>query len=178
MAEAARVLDYEGRYNFGTAAPAGEAFPETAPEPHEIPGAQERIRQRERARAEAAALKTPMFSPFAAVGFVFVAILMVLVVLAQISYHEAATETARLNTQLTELNERQRALLIEFESVISMKEVEQYARDVLGMSRPENYQMSLINNTTGDRAEVLGAGKTDTLRGFGSFISSLLEYFK
>ena len=120
-AEAARVLDY---------------FPEAAPIPSEAPGVEERMRQREKARAEVAAQTKPMVSPFALFGSVLVTVLMIFVVLAQINYNEAAAETVRLNAQLTELTERHRALTITFESVISMKEVEQYARDVLGMSKP------------------------------------------
>ena len=178
MAEAARVLDFEGYYNYGSAAPVRESFPDSAPGPFETPGLQERIRQRELARAEAAGQDLPMVSLFAVFGFVIVGILMIFVVLAQISYNEAAADTLRLNTQLLELAEQQRALTIAFESVICMKEVEQYARDVLGMSRPENYQTAVVLNTVSDRAEVLSVGEVGSLRGFGSFISSLLEHFK
>jgi len=177
-AEAARVLDYDSRYTFGSAAPAAEVFPQVAPRPLETPGTAERIRQREKERAEAAERKKALISPFAAVGSLFVALLLVLVVLAQVNYYEAAAESVRLNAQMVQLMEQHRALTIAFESVIDMKEVEQYARDVLGMSRPENYQMALIQSTAGDKAEVLIAGEADSLRNFGSFISSLLEYFK
>jgi len=178
-AEAARVLDFEGYYNYGSAAPARELFPEAAPKPLETPDVQERTRQRERAKAEdLAALKAPGVSLFAIVGSLFVAALMVFVVLAQISYIEAASETVRLNAQLSALAEQQKRLEIAFESVVCMKEIEQYARDVLGMSRPESYQMALIPNKASDRAEVLSTGETGTLRDFGSFMSSLLDYFR
>jgi len=179
-AEAARVLDleFEGGYYNGSAAPAGDVYPDAAPRPSETPGVEERKRQREKARAEAVAQTAPMVSPFALFGSVVVTVLMILVVLAQINYNETAAETVRLNAQLIGLAEQHRALTITYESVVSMKEVEQYARDVLGMSKPENFQMAVVQNTVGDRAEVLSAGEANSLRNFASFISSLLEYFR
>ena len=176
-AQAARVLEFEGYYNHGSAAPAREAHPDTSPGPLSAPGVQERIRQRERVRAEAAGRNMPGISLFALFGSVLVGVLMILVVLAQISYNETSAETVRLNSQLTALNEQKRTLTIAFENVVCMNEVEQYARDILGMSRPGNYQSAVIQSRVSDRAEVLNAGETATLRNFGSFISSLLQYF-
>jgi len=177
-AEAARVLDFEGRYNYGSAAPARELFPDLQPQPFEEQYSQERRRQRERARAADDANNLPRLSLIAKVGYVAVAAIMILSLLAQISYNEAAAESARLSSQLSSLQERQRVLMIEFESVMDMKEVERYARDVLGMSRPESSQFAVIASTAGDRAEVLGSAEKGTLRDFGSFISSLLDYFR
>ena len=178
-AEAARALDYEGQYSYGSAVPAREAFSNAAPGSLEFPDANERIRRREHARAEAAAaLEAPSLSLFALFGFMFVIALMVFVLLAQINYSESAAETARLSAQLSELMEQHRRLEITFESVVSMKEIEQYARDVLGMSRPESYQIAVIQNAQGDRAEVLSVGGAGSLQELGAFISSLFEYFR
>jgi len=176
-AEAARVLDFDSRYFYGSAAPVLEPFPEEAP-PLEDPYSLERKRQREQTRAADAVKSLPHLSLFAIVGAFAVGAIMILVVLAQISYNEAATEAVRLNSQLIMLEEQQRALMIEFESVMDMKEVERYARDVLGMSRPETGQLAVFANTAVDRAEVLSSPEKTTLRDFGSFISSLLDYFK
>jgi len=112
-------------------------------------------------------------------GAIFAGFLMVFVVLAQINYNEIASETVALNAQYTALLEQQRRLEISFESVVDMKEVEQYARDVLGMSRPEADQIAVVYSMPADRVEVLADDSSDDpLREFGSFISSLLEYFK
>jgi len=176
-AEAARVLDYDSRYYYGSAAPVLEPFPEVAP-PLENPYTEERRRQRERTKVADAVQSLPHLSFFAIVGSFTVAAIMILVVLAQISYNEAATEAVRLKSQFSALEEQQRALMIEFESVMDMKEVERYARDVLGMSRPEVGQLAVYANTAVDRAEVLASPEKSTLRDFGSFISSLLDYFR
>jgi len=177
-AEAARVLEYEREYYFGSAAPAREVFDEPVARPVEIPVPGDRTRQRQRARAAAAAQSVPGISLFAVVGSIAAAVLMVFVVLAQISLNEAAAETGKLNTQLQELTEHQRRLEITYESVIDMKEVERYAKDVLGMTIPDAGQIAIIRSVPDDRAEVIGGDDESSLSGLGSFMSSLLEYFK
>jgi len=178
MAEAARVLDYEDRYNYGSAAPARETFPEPDLTPQESPGAREWARQRERERIAEALENLPGVSVFAILGSVVITVMMIFVLLAQINYNEAVSEHARLSAQLSGLTEQQKKLEITFESVLDMKEVERYARDVLGMSKPESYQLAVVHSAASDKAEVLLTPEGDSLRDFGSFISTLLEYFK
>ena len=177
-AETARVLNDFEDYMLGTAAPATEEYDE--PSRHaETPSPQELLRRRERARAAAAAQGAPFVSVFAVFGSVIIAALMILSVLAQVSYNEVAGETVRLNNQLVKLEEQERKLEIAFESVVDMKEVEQYARDVLGMSKPDAQQVAIIQTVQTDTAEVIdNSEKAGVLRGFASFISSLTEYFK
>jgi len=177
-AEAARVLDYENRYYYGSAAPARETYSEPVTIPHEFPSVEERIRQRQRAKEAAAARSRPVISFFSVVGALFAAFLSVFAVVAQINYNEAVAETTRLNAQLVELSEQQRRLEIEFASVLDMKEIERYARDVLGMSKPETHQLAVVHSAASDRAEVLSSAEGDNLRDFGSFIKSLFEYLK
>ena len=177
MAEAARVYKYE-RYNYGSAAPAREAFPELSPRPGAVPIPNEHTRARERARAAAAAQSAPFVSLFGIFGSIFVAVLMIFVILAQISYIEAAGETVRLNAQLSSLTQQQRVLEISFERVICIQEIEQYAKDVLGMSAPEPDQIAFIRTAPSDRAEVIECTEENALDGLGAFISSLIDYFR
>jgi len=184
---------YGSNYNYGTAAPARQASPradhsgsQVAPDqdayqdayPHTYPHTGDTARPGERVREKEYAIAAPGVSLFAVFGSLFVASLMVFVVLAQISYKETASETIRLTAQLTGLVEQQRILEISFESVIDMKEVERYARDVLGMSKPDYDQIAVIISAQRDRAEVIRSEEVGILRGFGSFISSLFEYFR
>ena len=97
----------------------------------------------------------PSVSLFAIVGFFVVATLMIFVMLAQVNYNEVLRETARLNTHLDTLKEQQRVLSITFESVINMDEIERYAKDVLGMSKPEAEQVTVIRTLPYDRIEVI-----------------------
>jgi len=176
-AQTARVLEFDDNYFYGSAAPAREAFPEERTWPTEIPGTDERVRQRVKAK-EAVERKAPGVSLLAIFGSFFVATLMIFVVLAQISYNEAAAETVRLNAQLADLTDNHRRLEIAFESVIDMKEVERYARDVLGMSKPDSDQVTVIPSVPRDRAEIIESAEENTAEGFGSFLSSLVGGFR
>jgi len=178
MAEAARVLDTADEYFYGTAIPKGIVFEEPAVRPVEVPAAEERVRQRERARAATMAQELPSVSLFAVFGALFVGILMIFVLLAQINYNEIISEMTRLEAQRSELMELQRTLEITFESVIDMKEVERYARDELGMSKPDADQVAVIRVVPSDKAEIINGSEEDWMYGLGSFISSLLEYFR
>ena len=177
-AEAARVLDYYDELYYGSAAPAREVFEEPAERPVEIPLSPERTLQRQKARAAAAAQRTGGISLFAVFGSILAAALMVFVVLAQISYNETAAESVRLNAELQALTEQQRKLEIAYENAFDMKEIERYAKDVLGMSKPEADQIAIIHSVPEDKAEVIGEIETSPLEGFGSFLSTLLGYFK
>jgi len=178
MAEAARILEYEDAYFYGSAVPKREVYDEPAPEQVEIPALDERVRQRERAKAEEMSRSLPSVSLFAIFGTILVGALMTFMILAQISFNEIAGETTRLNAQMSELTDKQRKLGITFESVIDMKEVERYARDELGMSNPDADQVAVISSIPSDKAEIMETGEEGMLKGLGSFISSLLEYFK
>jgi len=176
-AEAARKLDFEEFYSYGSAAPAREPFAIPEPKPAEIPELQEQPRAKEKQRG-AASVQQPAISMFALLGSALVVILMLFVLLGQISFNEAASETVRLNAQLNELMDQQRRLEIVYESIVDMKEIERYARDELGMSRPDTDQVTVIQSAPGDRVEILKDGEDEQLVGFGSFISSLLEHLR
>jgi len=184
MGEAARVLEYDQYYthrntvSIGAAAPAIDLDSDTKPMPARAPQAQEQVRRREKERAAAAAQRTPVVSIPAVLGALIITILFIFVVLAQIQYNEIASETVRLTEQITRLTEQRRSLEIAFESIIDMKEVERFARDELGMSRPEKEQIIIIRRTRTDRAEVIADPETGTIQRFGEFISSLMGYIK
>ena len=182
MSSEARALNY---YNYGVAAPTIQAMVEAetrrmqTPE-HETSVAKERVRRHERAKAKAAAAEksAPVISVFAVLGTLFVAVLMVFVVLAQINFNETAAETVRLSVLMAELAERHRALELSFESAVDIKEVERFARDELGMSRPDAGQIIVISSTPRDNAIVINSAEERGIQGFGNFLRSLTDYFR
>jgi hypothetical protein len=103
---------------------------------------------------------------------------MIFVMLAQVNLNEIIRETARLNAQLEILGEQRRVLSITFESVIDMDDVERYARDVLGMSRPDSDHYSSIRALPPDRVEVFdGTANEDGWREFSSFLTVLFDEY-
>jgi len=174
----AKTLSY---YNHGTAAPTIQAMVEAEtrrvnmpePKPSVV---KKRINKREKIKGKQK--QVTGISIFAILGTLFVAVLMVFVVLAQINYNETAAESVRLNLHINELTERYRALELSFESAVEMKEVERFARDELGMSRPDAGQIIIISSTPRDSAVIMNNSDDRGIQGFGNFIKSLTEYFR
>ena len=98
---------------------------------------------------------TQSVSLFAIVGFFAVASLMIFVMLAQVNYNEILRETVRLHSHMEILKEQQRVLAITFESAINMDDIERYAKDVLGMSKPEAEQITVLRSLPSDKVEVI-----------------------
>jgi len=179
MESQARALNY---YTHGSVAPTIQAMVDAETRRMQMPqtktsAKKKRIKKHEMAKA--AVEKTiPGISVFAVLGTLFVAVLMVFVVLAQINFNETAAESVRLSLHLNELSERHRALELSFESAVDIKEVERFARDELGMSRPDAGQIIVISSTPRDSAIVLNTGEERGIQGFGNFLKSLTEYFR
>lgn len=76
---------------------------------------------------------------------------------------EAQGENVRLNMQL--------------DSMISLEKVENYAKNDLGMTKVEGYQIEYIDLTGADGVTVSG-GKSAAPSGETSFVEKLMEYLK
>jgi len=180
MDSQARSLSY---YNYGTAAPTIQAMVEAETRRAQIalpqtkkPLPKQRVRRRPEAKTKEKASQG--ISVFAILGTLFVAVLMVFVVLAQINYNETAAESVRLNMHIGDLSEKYKALELSFESAVEIKEVERFARDELGMSRPDAGQIIIISSTPRDTAVIINHGEDRGLQGFGNFLRSLTDYFR
>ena len=130
------------------------------------------------AKAFSGIKKVPGISVFAVIGTLIISVLMVFVVLAQVSYNEAANEAVRLSSQLRDLTDKHRTLELAFESSIDLKEVERIARDELGMSRPDAAQIITITASPRDIAMVVTHEEDRSIQGFAEFIRSLTNYFR
>jgi len=140
--------------------------------------AQTATQTKAQAKPVAEAKTTHGISVLAILGTLFVSVLMVFVVLAQINFNETASESVRLNVLISDLSVRHRALELAFESAVDIKEIERYARDELGMSRPDAGHTILINTTPRDTAMVMNRGEERGIQGFGNFLRSLTDYFR
>jgi len=180
MSGEAKALNY---YNYGSTAPAMDVLADVETKRIEAPPVKRapikgRVRRLDGVKSVVGVAKVPGISVFAVIGALVVSVLMVFVVLAQISYNEAAGEAARLNQQLRELTEKHRTLELAFESSIDIKEVERVARDELGMSRPDAAQIIIVSSAPRDVAVVLTEDEASGTQEFVTFIRSLIEYFR
>ena len=119
-------------------------------------------------------------SLFGVAGFAVVAVLMVFVVLAHIKFTEISAETVSLQSQLEELAEEERVLKITYEDIFDVNEVEAYATNVLGMTKPGQDQIATISSENQDKAVVAENVGDDSQaeESMVTFLASLVAYFK
>jgi len=179
MESQAKALNF---YNYNSTAPSMQAMIDAETKRVALPKqktspVKERMQKLEKVKA-AAIEKVPGISVFAVLGTLFVAVLMVFVVLAQINYNEAAGETVRLNLHMNELKEKHKALELAFERALDIKEVERFARDELGMSRPDAGHMIILSSTPRDNAIIINDREERDGQRFVDFLRSLINYFR
>jgi cell division protein FtsL len=119
-------------------------------------------------------------SLFAVAGFALVAVMMVFMLLAHVKYSEITTETAALQEKLDTLTEEERKLKIAYEDAFDVNRVEEYATNVLGMTKPLDTQVATVVTTATDKAVVVDEPAPEDGGGLdiGSFLMSLVAYFK
>jgi len=170
-AQGARVIDNTRNAYYSSAAPARAPYIEPRPDATQEPKPSEQVQLREQTSNPVSLLSV--------LGTIFAAFLMIFVVLAQINLNAIASETDKLDTVKIALSEQARKLEIEFENSIDIKEIERIARDGLGMSRPSQDLGATVINITVDNAQILEKeSDNNAFSGFGSFISSLFDFFR
>ncbi len=119
-------------------------------------------------------------SLFAAAGFAVVAALMVFVVLAHLKFTEITAETVSLQQRMDQLTEEERKLKITYEDIFDVNEVEAYATNVLGMTKPQQNQIAAISTDNQDKAVIVknSADEGVARENMASFLASLVAYFK
>lgn len=111
------------------------------------------------------------------VVFVSLSVLTAVIVTAglfvKVELTKAIDENAALKQELSDLNEANVRLEIEYESLINLSELEEYAKTALGMQKPESEKIIQIDVNVQDKAEILkDSAKTET----DKLVSSIMEY--
>lgn len=169
------ALDPRYYARYGAAVPAEQPrrprqSPQRRPKPQAAPKPAPRVAPKEK-RGHSVSL-------FAVFGFMTVAVMLVFVLLLQIRYEEVRSEAVQLQAQLQELTELERRLRIEYEDAFDVTRVEDYATNVLGMTKPASTSRAgTIQAPALDRAQVVAENAPEQSR-LSAFISSVLAYFK
>lgn len=103
--------------------PRGPGLPEERPRPV----------RRQRVKAKTAV------SPFAALGLVAAALMLVMVIFSYVQLYEATSEVGRLQEELAALQEERQALTSQYEGQIDLAAIETRARE-LGMVQPTSIE--------------------------------------
>lgn len=116
-----------------------------------------------------------------AIRVVFITCLLLLAVglliMARAELTEQSDRLAKLEKQLTVAQSENTRLNMELDSRVSLDNVETYARDVLGMSKQERYQIEYIDLSGGNKL-VLSENQKDKgfLEGLSEKINNFLAY--
>ena len=118
-------------------------------------------------------------APFAVVGLMVVACMLILVVFGYVQLYEATERVSNLKTELNSLQQEQVILESLYESSIDLDYIELRAAE-LGLGLPSKDQTVYLNLSGSDRAEIYRAEKTNMfqriLQAIEASASGLVEY--
>lgn len=142
------------------------------------PETEERVNDRARERARTKARQGQYVSAFAVIGTICVCILLIFVLISYIQLSVINDKTADMETELSLVQEETELLEIKYEGAFNLNDVEDYARNILGMTDPAQGQTYYLENSLGDETRILNQG---ALKDYGilgpitSFFSSIVE---
>lgn len=117
-------------------------------------------------------------SPAAIIGFGFAAVLLVFSLLGRIQLMQTSDEAAALSNRLLELQEEQSILLIEYESTFNLMEIEEYAKNTLGMQKARGDQIYYVGGKAPDKAVVIAENRTGFLDRLYDLLDGIGELFR
>ena len=120
-------------------------------------------------------------SVVSAVAIILAIVLIVLNLLSYAMLAEISKVTTRAESKYLTLQQEKAKLLVKYEQTFNMNEVEDYAINVMGMTRPTASQKVQVETTRSDKAVVYTYEKEDAgnfVTDMANFISSLFAYFK
>lgn len=154
-------------------------FPRPAEEPPKR--RKEWVREKDEAFAGTRAIsrKGQGISLLTVLGFLAAAVLLVMVLLAQIQMTALADSAAGLENRISELRTQQNKLVASYETTFSLAEVERCAVEELGMQKPRAEQIVYLDGVgAADRVVVLEQPEQNMFSlGFSSVLDSLWSYF-
>ena len=128
------------------------------PQPRKTEREQEWVKENRREKVKASVLVRSRqgFSPLALMGAACVVILLVMSLLAQIQLVNISSKAVAMERQIATLEAERDRLMVEYETVFNLKDVEEYAVGVLGMQEPRDDQVYYLSNvSSADKAVVI-----------------------
>lgn len=143
---------------------------------------QEWVKENKRERIKVAALVRSRqgFSPLAVMGTALVIVLFVMSLLAQIQLVNISQRAVEMERQITALESERDRLMVEYESVFNLKDVEEYAVGVLGMQEPRDDQVYYLSGvSSADKAVVITSSDGSDMLALGleDIVASVKSYF-
>ncbi len=149
----------------------GNAVPK--PLPKEAPEVYERPKENAAVRTVPKTAPRAYVSLLAVVGFVFIVILEMIVVVSFVKLTSISSDIYELNEQLTALEKENKALTIAYESTFKLEAIEEYAENILGMEKESLGQVKYLDSQYEDHAVIVGDGVES-----GSILTKVKNFFK
>ena len=135
------------------------------------------VLEEERSDEKAAAKNLQAIAPLSVIGIAFAAVMIVIMLLAQVRLTAVCNEAVQLTNKIEALETEQNRLRIAFESAFNLNEIEEYAVEELGMQKPRSDQIICIDSAAHDKVEVFRTeGSEDVLDRVLNFVGSVGEY--
>ena len=131
-------------------------------------------------RGEHAVQNRQSISLVAAAGYLVVAAMLVLVLLAYINLTETNAQTVQLQSQLSTLTDEGKKLEAEYKAAFNMTQVADYAQNVLGMVPATTESTEYLEVQKEDMAVILesDAPAAENEGSVIGFLTSLMSYFR
>lgn len=137
-------------------------------------------RARQRAQTKAAVRPAQKIAPLPVLGFVSVAVMLVLLLMCYIQINAVSRSIVSMKNQISLLEAEQLSLLTKYEQSFDLTSVKESAK-AAGMSQPSESQIYYIDLPGEDQAVSRSSAKSGPLDGLFSAISekiqTVLEYF-
>lgn len=117
-------------------------------------------------------------SLFALAGFAVLAVLMVLILMANVQLTAINSEASGLRDQLTAAKEAESRLAIKYENTFDLASIEEYAVNVLGMQKVAEEQINVLESVKTDKAVVLAGDDKSNGGILRTALAGVLEYFR
>lgn len=114
----------------------------------------------------------------AALIFVAALAMFAMVVYANMRLTELSDEVSQQQQEYQRLLDSSNRMKVQLEEKISLRNVEEYATETLGMSQMESYQVSYVNLGEQNRVEVFMSAKPSLWQAAKDSARALLEYIR
>ena len=111
-------------------------------------------------------------------GMIFLAAIAIIaaIIYNNVVLTELTAEIEQAKTELEMLQSENRRMLVEFESKVSLRNIEEVASDSLGMAKIESYQVEYVDLCGGDRVRVAQKEELGLFDEIRLGIDRILEY--
>ncbi len=151
---------------------------------YEAPAAKPRRQTRGKvkvaARPKKKAAVRPRVSAVGALGYIAIGMMLILVLMGNIQLTTISAECSNVQKRISELQNEEAKLKIQYERTFELDKIEQYAVNQLGMIPASSGRVIYLNDSTPNKAVIMHGSDDNPgfFKSINTFLSRVVEYFK